>query len=73
MQTYEKIPMLEKYFVQNNTNTGWTLAAHLGLMINEAEALFGPRDQSYAFLGIEFSQECPMIRYPRPGQITIQL
>ena len=42
----------------------WTLASRLGEMLHMAEELFGPRDNSYTILGIEFASDGPQIWYP---------
>ena len=52
----------------------WTLASLLGDMLYMAEKLFGPRDQSYTILGIEFEADGPQIWYPKDcNHIVIQL
>ena len=52
----------------------WTLASRLEDMIYMAEELFGPRDQSYTMLGIEFVADGPRIWYPGDRKhIIIQL
>ena len=52
----------------------WTLASRLGDMIYMAEELFGPRDQLYTILGIEFVADGPRIWYPGDRKhIIIQL
>jgi len=68
----------EDLFVANPlpTNNGysWTLASRLGEMLHRAEQLFGPRDQSYTILGVEFSSGTPQLWYPGSRKhIVIQL
>lgn len=58
----------------NNVGYTWTLVSRLGDMLHLVEKRYGPRDQSYTILGIEFSDEGPQIWYPQNcGMIVIQL
>jgi hypothetical protein len=52
-----------------------SLTRQLGLFLEEAEALFGPRDRSFMLLGIEFTDGPNRLVYPntRHDQIIIQL
>ena len=52
----------------------WTLTTRLGHMLHLAEERFGPRDNSYTILGIEFVADGPRIWYPgNCRHIAIQL
>jgi hypothetical protein len=52
----------------------WTLVSQFGRMIEEVEALFGPRNRDYTILGIEFSGSIPQIWFPFDCRhIAIQL
>jgi hypothetical protein len=53
----------------------WTLTTRLGNMLNLAQAAYGPRDDSYTILGIEFVENNPpQIWYPgNCKHIAIQL
>jgi hypothetical protein len=54
----------------------YTLASRLGGMLRQLQDRFGPRDQSYTFLGIEFCGEVPRTWFPSQGNckhIIIQL
>ena len=52
----------------------WTLTTRLGKMLNRAQADYGPRDESYTILGIEFESNAPQIWYPgNCRHIAIQL
>lgn len=42
----------------------WTLASRLGDIIRNAEKIYGPRDDSYTILGVEFGGAVPQIWYP---------
>ncbi len=58
----------------NGRGYTWTLASRLGDMLHMAEELFGPRDNSYTILGIEFASDGPQIWYPgNRCHIVIQL
>jgi hypothetical protein len=52
-----------------------SLTRQLGLFLEEAEALFGPRDRSFMLLGIEFTDGPNRLVYPNThhDQIIIQL
>ena len=51
-----------------------TLTTRLGKMLNRAQADYGPRDESYTILGIEFENNAPQIWYPgNCKHIAIQL
>lgn len=57
----------------------WTLATRTGQMLRELQNRYGPRDQSWTFLGIDFWDGGPMIWYPggferpHPKQVAIHL
>jgi hypothetical protein len=52
----------------------WTLASRLGDMLTYAEAMYGPRNQEYTILGIEFCDSGPRIWYPKSkNNIIVQL
>ena len=58
------------------TNDGytWTLASRLGAMLREIENLYGERDKSWTFVGVEFEIGGPQIWFPgNCGNIAIQL
>jgi len=52
-----------------------SLTRQLGLFLEKAEGLFGPRDKSFTLLGIEFYDGPNRLSYPNPthNQIVIQL
>jgi hypothetical protein len=52
-----------------------SLTRQLGLFLEEAEALFGPRDRSFTLLGIEFNDGPNRLVYPNThhDQIIVQL
>lgn len=45
-------------------SNAWTLTTLVGKFLNEAERRYGPRDQSYTPLGIEFGRGGPCTWYP---------
>ncbi|MGZ3525685.1 MAG: hypothetical protein ACXU9L_12910, partial [Thermodesulfobacteriota bacterium] len=52
----------------------FTLASHLGQMLEMAEQRFGPRDRSYTILGFEFRAGLPQIWFPGDGMnVIVQL
>ena len=52
----------------------WTLASRLGTMIQEMEALYGPRDMSYTILGVEMKGNGPGNWFPgNCKHVVIQL
>lgn len=58
------------------TNDGytWTLASRLGAMLREIEILYGERDKSWTFVGVEFEKNGPQNWFPgNCGNIAIQL
>lgn len=65
------------YFTQPlSTNNGytWTLASRLGYMLREIEELYGKRDKSWTFVGVEFEKDGPQIWFPgNCRNIAIQL
>jgi hypothetical protein len=50
-----------------------TLAYRLGQMLQAAENLFGPRDRSFAFLGVEFTNDDPHVSWVTKQSMIIQL
>ncbi len=53
---------------------GWTLTSLLGEFLHSLEVKFGPRDQAYAPLGIEFCGDRPRLWYPgNRRQVVIML
>src|SRR5271165_6854945 len=48
----------------------FTLATRFGQMLSEAEDLYGPRDQSWTFVGVEFVEGPPRVWFPfyAPGK-----
>lgn len=61
---------------QLSTHDGytWTLASRVGAMLQEIENLYGERDKSWTFIGIEFEQNGPKIWFPgNCSNIAIQL
>ncbi|MBB1287666.1 hypothetical protein H5085_02460 [Pseudoalteromonas sp. SR43-6] len=59
-----------------STNDGytWTLASRLGAMLREIENLYGERDKSWTFVGVEFEKNGPQNWFPgNCGNIAIQL
>jgi hypothetical protein len=64
----EMINIVEQLVLSKPLESGngytWTLSSMLGLMLRHAEAKFGPRDQSYTILGIEFINGIPQVWYP---------
>jgi len=59
-----------------STNDGytWTLASRLGTMLREIEKLYGERDKSWTFVGVEFEKDGPQNWFPgNCGNIAIQL
>ncbi|MGL1115795.1 hypothetical protein, partial [Vibrio vulnificus] len=66
------------YYLTNPlpTNDGytWTLASRLGSMLQEIENLYGKRDKSWTFVGVEFEASGPQNWFPgNCGNIAIQL
>lgn len=60
----------------NKTASGYTptLVSRLGAMLSDAENMYGPRDQTYTILGIEFGRGIPSLWYPGDCKhIAIQL
>jgi hypothetical protein len=52
----------------------WTLSSRVGDMLKIAESLYGSRDLSYTFLGIEFAENKPQNWFPgRCKHVVIQL
>ena len=53
-------------FISHPTPNGysWTITSKLGHILRTAEEKYGKRDYSYTILGVEFSQDGPMIWYP---------
>lgn len=52
----------------------WTLSSRLGDMLTYAQEMFGERNKDFTILGIEFSENGPMIWYPKSAKnIVIQL
>lgn len=69
---------LEKdlFFAREHEEGGWTytLASQLGQILRTAQERFGPRDQSYTILGVEFADSGPQIWYPSDYRdIVIQI
>lgn len=57
-----------------NKGYTWTLASVVGKMLDLAEDLFGPRDTSFTFLGVEFLNGDPHTWFPNNNKrIVIQL
>jgi hypothetical protein len=54
-------------------DVGRSLTRQLGLFLDKAEALFGPRNTSFTLLGIEFHNGPNRVIYPNGKQIIIQL
>jgi len=50
-----------------------TLASRLHEMLLLAEGMFGKRDRSYAFLGIEFTEENPHLHYEADKSVIMRL
>lgn len=65
------------YFTQplpSNDGYTWTLASRLGAMLREIEELYGERDKSWTFVGVEFEKDGPRNWFPGDcGNIAIQL
>jgi len=58
---------MKSIFISHPITSGysWTITSKLGHMLNIAEEKYGPRDQSYTLLGVEFNQDDhPRIWYP---------
>jgi hypothetical protein len=58
---------MSSIFISHPTPKGytWTITSKLGHMLMTAEEKYGPRDNTYTILGIEFNQdEHPRIWYP---------
>lgn len=54
----------------------WSIASLTGAFLREAEQRYLPRDQSWTFLGVQFTGERPMLwypRYPEHKQVIINL
>jgi hypothetical protein len=52
----------------------WTLTQQLGELLNEAETRFGPRDEKWTPVGIEFCGDIPKVWYPgNRNHISIML
>ena len=52
----------------------FTLASRLGQMLSMCEKEFGPRDQSFTILGVEFREGVPQVWFPgNCGQVVVQL
>jgi hypothetical protein len=56
-------------------NSGFTLTTLLGTFLDRAEDLYGPRDQRWTLLGIEFAGDVPRTWYPKGGrqQVVVRL
>ena len=70
--------MLEKHFktqeLPSKDGYTWTLASRLGAMLIEVEGLYGERDKSWTFVGLEFEENGPQNWFPgNCGNIVIQL
>lgn len=62
------------YPLSTNDGYTWTLASRLGAMLREVESLYGERDKSWTFVGVEFERNGPQIWFPENcGNIAIQL
>lgn len=58
----------------SNDGYTWTLASRLGAMLQEVENLYGERDKSWTFVGVEFEKSGPQNWFPgNCGNIAIQL
>lgn len=51
----------------------WTLSSRIGEMLGLAIEKFGKVNSEFFFLGIEFKNDGPRIRYHKPNYITIHL
>jgi len=74
----EMIQIAPQLVVTSPLSTGdgytWTLASQLGCMLRLAESRFGPRDNSYTILGMEFIDDGPRCWFPgNYGNVVIQL
>lgn len=69
--------MHQSHFITNSWGESgytWTLTTRLGDMLLQAERLYGPRDQSWTPLGVEFGPDTPQNWYPGTGKhVAIQL
>ena len=73
-QIHIKSDLLYAQPLSDHEGYTWTLVSRLGEMLYTAEELFGPRDQSYTILGVEFVDDGPQIWYPgNCKHIIIQL
>src|SRR5437763_957372 len=71
MNVADELLLSVKY--PNGVNS-YTLTTRLGQMLREAEARYGPRDQSFTILGVEFFVNGPLIWFPDdPKHVVVQL
>ena len=56
-----------------DTVNSWTLTSRIGEMLELAKSMFGSINSDFFFLGIEFKEDGPRIRYQDPRFIVIQL
>jgi|SRR5690606_16515007 len=57
----------------SDTVNSWTLTSRIGEMLELAKSKFGRVDSDFKFLGIEFKEDGPSIRFQNPNYIIIQL